>query len=785
MPSHRARRPLFVAAGALVLLVALYAALGYLAAPSLLRNALVQRAAAAGYELRIDKLRTNPFSLVADAYGVQLSRNEKPLLEARGASLDLGWPSLWRHAWVLDRLALEAPVLYALPPLAKAGEEGAGAWPAVVIRSLQSTDGTVRLASLPRLEKLQLQARDFSTLEGHGNGFQASATLASGGCLRAQGKLSALPFQVSGTMELADAVLAEAWRYLPAAAGKAPPGRLSGSLDYRYAEGRLSLSKGNVRAALDSGGELRVAGSLAVLPLAGELELHAEAIPMALAQPLLAGPTKLELVGGTLSGQGKLRLGKDSGYQGSLAVREARIDGPQGELAGWQSLATQSLRLAFSPFSLRADEVAAEAPRVRVAIGAQGDLNLAFAFADGKSDARGEVPDVSISRLRIEAGRLDFTDRSLESPFSTTVQELTGALTELSTKSRQPARIQLAGRVGEYGEARVQGAIDLTAPSTRTNVALLFRNLALADFTPYAVKFAGYRIRAGRLNADLRYRVREGRLVGSNRLVFDKLQLGEKVETASALDLPIDLAVALLTDAQGRINLAIPVSGDLRNPQFDLGGLIAKALRNTLGRVVSAPFRLIASLLGRGGNEKLDEVRFDPGSASLSPPEEETIAALAKALGERPRLKLSIEGGYDPQADGKALARAELLRELAQRAGYGAAAGGSAPSGIDPRDPKIVHAAERLFLSRGGQAIDLSALEPRRPGYGRRLLDVLAEKTNLEGDSPPALARERAETVREALVGRGVDRARIEIAGAVEAEASGEGVPTRLALHGS
>ena len=95
-----------------------------------------------------------------------------------------------------------------------------------------------------------------------------------------------------------------------------------------------------------------------------------------------------------------------------------------------------------------------------------------------------------------------------------------------------------------------------------------------------------------------------------------------------------------------------------------------------------------------------------------------------------------------------------------------------------------MHAAERLFLSRGGQAIDLSALEPRRPGYGRRLLDVLAGKTRLEGHAPQALARERAETVRKALVGRGVDAGRIEIAGAVAAEASGEGVPTRLGLHG-
>src|SRR5204862_4771357 len=139
-----------------------------------------------------------------------------------------------------------------------------------------------------------------------------------------------------------------------------------------------------------------------------------------------------------------------------------------------------------------------------------------------------------------------------------------------------PARVGLTGRVGKYGDARGRGAREPVGPATRTNLELRRRNLALADFTPYAVKFAGYRIEAGQLSATLRYRVREGRLVGSNQLEFDRLKLGEKVQSAGALDLPVDLAVALLTDAQGRINLAVPVTGALRDPRFALGGVSAE-----------------------------------------------------------------------------------------------------------------------------------------------------------------------------------------------------------------
>jgi Domain of Unknown Function (DUF748) len=757
------------------LLVALYALVGVFALPPVLRDALAKRAAQAGLELQVGRLATHPFRLTVDADDVQLAtRDGKRLVAARHASVDLTWASLWRRTWIVERALLNEPALYALPA---ASGNGSGSAPSIEVRELTVQNGTLALANVPRLEHLQLVLRDLATYNG-------SAALASGGSLRTQGTLSLSPLTATGELHVANAALSEAWRYLPRTMGEAPRGELGGALHYRYAGGKLALSQANVQARLAQGGNATLAGELTLAPLRARLALTADAVPLPLLQPWLATKTRVQMHAGVLDARGTLRLGDDAGYEGAVAIREARMDGPQGALVGWRSLATKNLHLAFAPFAAHADEVLAEAPNINLVIGPQGEVNIAAVFAgDAAPAAKSERPAISVDRLTIQAGNLRFTDRSLATPFSTTVHDLAGGVSGLNTRAKAPARVELAGRVGKYGEARLRGALEPVAPATQTNLQLRLSNLALADFTPYAVKFAGYRIESGRLTANLRYRVREGRLVGTNQLEFERLQLGEKVQSAGALDLPLDLAVALLTDSQGRINLAIPVSGDLRDPQFDLGGLIAKAVRNTLARIVSAPFRALASLFGgKGEPQELRELDFEPGAATLAPPEEEKLARLAQALKERPRLALSIQPGYDAQADLQALKRVALLRELAKRAGYSAAAAGSSSATLDARDPKIRRAAERLWLDRGGEASELDRLKPRDPGYGQRLLAALADKTEMPPQAVQTLAAERAQAVRNALTRAGIDASRLTVGNAAAVQSQADGVPTVLSL---
>ena len=773
-------RPLVLFAAAIVALVAIYAAAGYWLAPRFVRNTLVDKARQAGFDLRIGKVSAHPFALALELYDVQVSTAKgKPVFSAQRAAADLSAASLLHRRWIVQSVALDAPVLNALPT--GGSRSTGGPLPALEVQGASIADGVLALPGLPRVQNLSVTSHSLSTL-GDAGKYEATATLAEGGKLASDGRLSLAPLDARGSVTLEHAALKVAWRYLPDRFGAAPKGTLGGSLAYRFAGGRVALSDFRASARTNDGARLSASGAIRVQPFNANLALDGERLPLALLQPLLPEGASLAIASGALSGKGRLRLGGERPrYEGSLAADDARIDDGAGRLLiAWQRLTTDNVGLEFSPFGLHADEIAATAPHGRIAIDAQGRLNFMQLFAGaGSKGAGGAGPDIHVARLRMEKGRVDFSDRSLPSPFGTTVRELAGTVSGLGTGTNQAARVQLDGRVGKYGDARVRGTVELNAPSDLTNLRVRLRNLALPDFTPYAVKFAGYRIEDGRLDAELHYRVNQGRLVGSNQLVFDNLKLGEKVESASALDLPIELAVALLTDSQGRINLAIPVSGNLNDPHFDIGGLVAKALGNTLRKVVSAPFRLLASVFGHGREAAPEAVAFDPGSAHVAPPEEETAATLAKALADRPQLELAIHPGYDAEADAAALKRAALLRQLAARAGRAsAAAGASAP--VNAADPKIVAAAEALLRSHGA---DPAQLEPNKPGYGRRLIEQLIPSVPLEPYALQQLAQDRARAVQQVLIGHGAPADRVAIDTAREAKAGEAGVPTSFELR--
>ncbi len=758
-------RKAIIAASALALLVVLYAAAGYWLAPRLVRDALVMQAARHGLELRLARVRTDPFTLQAVAEGIELlGADGRARAAAPRARAELAWASLWRRTWITRRLVVE--------------------------------DGAVAFPEL-RLERLSLAVQDLAQ-GGEPALYRLTGRIAGGGELSSEGSLSLQPLAAQGAVALAGVPLSSVWPQAHGQAGAQAAYVYNGKrlvLRDVSAEGRdvavlgVELSQialqspelswplhGPVQvaghAAVAPGGRLSARGTLAVEPLAADLRIEAQDVPLYPAQRWLSPHMALRIASGALSAHGRLRLGERAAYDGALAVRDARFEDrrPGGALLGWKLLQTGDASLRFSPFSAEVGELVVRAAQGRLAIDEAGRLN--FPQAKGESAAPMRV---SVRRLRIEDGTLDFADRSLENDFAVTVRELAGAITGLSTEAREPARVQLAGRVEKYGTARIRGSIDLQQPKSLTSIRATVRNLDLAALTPYVARFAGYRVESGRVAADLRYRVRDGRLVGQNQLTFEELQLGEKVRRPGVRELPLELAVALLADARGRISLDIPVSGNLNDPQFDFGGLVARALGNVIRNIASAPFRALAAALGKQGAD-LERVAFEPGSAELTPPAEESVAQIAAALAGRPQLGVTVQGGYEPQADVEALRRDGVRREIARRAGY-------APKvPLDFSDPKVVRAAESLFLRRAGGPLELLRLRSEGRRYGRLLFERVAAATPVEPATAQTLAEARAETVRAALLGQGVDPQRVRVAPPAIEEAGKEGVPTLLSL---
>jgi outer membrane protein OmpA-like peptidoglycan-associated protein len=205
---------------------------------------------------------------------------------------------------------------------------------------------------------------------------------------------------------------------------------------------------------------------------------------------------------------------------------------------------------------------------------------------------------------------------------------------------------------------------------------------------------------SGRLSLDLRYRINNNVIEGDNQAVFEQLMLGEKVQSPDAFDLPIELAVSLLKDDQGRIDIAIPVSGSLDDPQFDYGTLIRKAIGNVISRIISAPFRALASLFGGSKEgEDIGAITFEPGQSRLLPPEREKIQRIAQGLGKRPEIRVTVPGRADSEVDGSRLKREALAREISRRAGFEVSDDESA-GGISIEDSRTRAAIRDLYAER-------------------------------------------------------------------------------------
>ncbi len=429
--------------------------------------------------------------------------------------------------------------------------------------------------------------------------------------------------------------------------------------------------------ALSSGGQVTFNGEVTALPdLTARGTLGLQAVSLPVAQPYVEQLLRIELQGGTLDLDGNLEHGPDQllDLAGSLRVSNLEVvDTHQEErLLAWAAMTLDRFEFDVAGNRLQTSEVLFDRIYGRVHIAADrstniGDLLVEPVAPPGGNEGTDEADlpadqgklAITVGGIQLDDASLDFSDFSLPLPFSAAIRAMNGDISTLSTTSVEPAAVDLEGQVNEYGQAKIGGSIDAWAPTRNTDIAMTFRNLEMARLTPYTVQFAGYAIDGGRLDMDLQYRLDERRLDGQNNIVIREIELGEKVETEDGGSLPLGLAVALLKDTEGVIDVDVPVEGDLDDPQFKIGGVIWRAIGNLITRAVTAPFRLLGALVGIE-DEDFGTLRFAPGRSDLSPPDREKMVKLGDAMLQRPELALAVGGVFAENVDRPALQRQVL-----------------------------------------------------------------------------------------------------------------------------
>lgn len=517
-------------------------------------------------------------------------------------------------------------------------------------------------------------------------------------------------------------------------------------------------------ARINDSASLKAAGSLRLQPLEAQVGLALDGFGLRALQPYLAQATLATLHGGVLGVKGDLAYLAPAGkaaqlrFLGDVKVDDFRASG-SGEASGrrddfarWKQLAIEGIDFRQSPDRLSIARVSLRQPFARVVINPDQTLNVAqilkpssptasgtaagssSAAASGAPEKKSAPMPVRVKQVRIEDGSAFFADRSIEPAFATGIVKLGGAIDNLSSDPASRATIKLNGQVDRHSPVEISGTSSLLAATQHSDIRLVFRNMELTTFNPYSGKFAGYNIVKGKLTTELSYKLDRRQLEAEHRVIIDQLEFGEATQSKDAVPLPVKLAVALLKDRRGVIDLELPVRGSLDDPEFKYGRLVWKVLGNLMTKVVTAPFAALGSLFGSGAD--LSYLDFAAGSPALTPEATSKLADLGKALVERPQLRLDVptEPG---EPDRAALARSALAERLPAEA-------------VEER--ARLRALEKLHKELLQQSADFPEGMKEAPARIAHLEALLLERLMPDDEALRRLGQRRARTVQEALL---------------------------------
>jgi uncharacterized protein involved in outer membrane biogenesis len=445
-----------------------------------------------------------------------------------------------------------------------------------------------------------------------------------------------------------------------------------------------SLNGSPFNLKLDTGvgkqGKLTADGVVNLAPVSAKLKVQTKDIDLRVAQSYINPFIRLELRSGMLGSDLAVDLKSTEPLAFNVTGR-AQVDQlhtldtlKTRDFLKWQQLVLEGLNYQHGD-SLSIDKVNLFQPYARFMINDDRTTNIddllipqpadsgVAKTAAAKPVSKDKPLGIHIGGVAINDGSANFADFSLTPNFATAVQQLNGQIGTIDSRQAKPASVDIKGKVDRYAPVTIKGSVNPFDPMASLDIATSFKRVELTTLTPYSGKFAGYRIRKGRLNLDLHYMITKGQLKAENKVVVEQLQLGEKVDSPDAVSLPLKLAIALLKDVDGKISIELPVTGDLNNPQFSIMPIVWQTLRNLIVKAAAAPFKMIGGLVSGGGSEDLGSVSFAPGSSDLSKDAEAALVKLSQALKERPALRLEIEGTAAASSDGPLIAEQRLERE--------------------------------------------------------------------------------------------------------------------------
>ncbi len=464
-------------------------------------------------------------------------------------------------------------------------------------------------------------------------------------------------------------------------------------------KGKITL-----KSRINKKGNLKIDGSVQASPLDLALKLETAAIPLLPLEPYFDQFLNIALTRGQVSNKGEVvakvdRAGLKAGYKGSFTLGDfVAVDRLNStDFLKWKSLYFGGIDFRLEPMAISVGEIALTYYFSRLILNKDVKLNVAEIVKKSETDApvgkeasqaadartagaasREDLPakppvPIKIAKITLQNGTVNFSDFFVKPNYSVNLTNLGGRISNLSSAADTVADMELRGKYANSAPVQILAKLNPLAAKSYLDLKADVTGVDMVGFSPYSGKYAGYDIEKGKLSLNVAYKLENNQLAAENKLFIDQFTFGDKVDSPDATTLPVNLAISLLKNNRGEIDLALPISGSLDDPQFSIGGLIVKVIVNLFVKAVTSPFALLGSMFGSG--EELSNVEFPAGRSTLSDSSIKRLETLAKALDERSALKLEITGRADPETDKEGLKRVaiegamkvEKLKDLKKR----------------------------------------------------------------------------------------------------------------------
>ena len=552
---------------------------------------------------------------------------------------------------------------------------------------------------------------------------------------------------------------------------------------------------------LNGKGDIAVNGKLTAAPLNAELAIDAKAIELLPFQALFSDKLNVAITRGQLETRGTLQLRQAAGASsGALAggfTGQATVGDFQAvdkansaDFLRWKSLYFGNVDVRLGPDSVSVGEIALTDFFARVIVSPQGKLNLLeivrqgdaakgaapstpvpepVASGDGKAvapvaptdSARKATMPIQIGKVTLQGGSIRLTDNFVKPNYTANLRQVGGRIAGLSSEPGSMATLDLRGSYDNVAPLNIKARINPLSAKPYLDLTAEIKGVELVPFSSYSGKYAGYAIEKGKLSLSVNYKIENNELTAENHVYLDQLSFGDPVESAQATTLPVRLAVALLKNSDGVIDLNLPISGSLNDPQFSIGSIVVKVIVNVLSKAVTSPFALLGSIFG--GGEEMSNIDFDAGRARLLPEAQKRLGQLAAALIDRPAVRLEIEGRVDPERDREGLKRASIDRKVraAKREDLTKKGGGSgAADSVEVTVQEYPALLERVYRAeKFPKPRNMIGLVKSLPV--EEMEKLMMANAVVDDDDLQALGDRRARAARDALVERRVPGERI------------------------